>query len=160
MYAAGSRLASSGCSSTVRRTVSLKRRIEWMVHEGMITFPLARLAAFVREDPRLQIRYGPAADRYVRFIEDHIVPKWERYFRRLGADAGTYVFPGEPAYGWAGNSQPHNQVLALGRTFIHLYRATGNPGHLSRAEELGRAFKQELRAVGTTYQWTPGARCS
>jgi hypothetical protein len=134
--------------------VKVQKHLAWMVHDGMITWPLADFAAIVLNDPSLAGTYGAHARRYVHFTQTHVLPRWEAHYRAVPSGGGTYVFPPDSAYaGWHGNSQPHNQVLALGRTYAHLYRATGAPGYLTRARALARAFLDRVEVDGDTYRW-------
>jgi hypothetical protein len=133
--------------------VTVKRELPWLVHDGMITWPLAAFAAIARADATLDARYRRAGEGFVRFIEGHVLPRWEPLYRKIDPQRGTYVFPADADYGWRGNSLPHNQALALGRTFVHLHRAGGDPRHLARALEMGKAFLAKTWVEGDALLW-------
>ncbi len=125
--------------------IGLQQKLEWLVHDGMIAWPIARFIAEVRSDLALK-GYRSKADAYLTFITSQILPKWQPHYRKIfGGTAGTYVFPPDPSYEWHGNSLPHNMYLALGRVYLWLYRATGSSAYRLRARELGAWFLRNLR---------------
>lgn len=129
------------------------------VHTALVTYPLAQFARMVGEDPALKGSYEETASRFlaaaVRAVAVH-----DGDWRSSGA-YGYYVFPrGAPI--WSdGVVLPHNQNLAMGRTFLELYAATGVHAYLERAERLAVMFKAHLRrdvsgAYVWDYWWGPG----
>jgi len=127
--------------------------LEYTVHDGMILAPIARFCAAVARDASLRERYGAAAQRYLKLMETQLLPKWQPYWRELPDGAGVYIFQDVPAQRFPGASQPHNQYLALGRVYIAVYCATGDPRYRERAEKMARFFKRNLRLVGGHYEW-------
>jgi hypothetical protein len=135
--------------------LEVKQRAEFVVHDGMITAPLAEFAATVAGLASLHTRYGAAAQRYADFIERQIFPKWERFWRPIPGGAGTYVFPEDGSSEVPGISLPHNQYLALGRTYLWMWAARGVSAWRDRAVAMGRAFRSKLalREDGKGYVW-------
>lgn len=137
---------------------------EYLVHEGMILYPIARFARIVRKDPALWAAYKAKADSYLDLIEGRFVPKWASYWWEApGASPprGTYLIPDDETlnsstYYPAGGTLPHNQYLAFARLLLELYRVTGNPSYLDKAAKMGETFKANLRvnvATPTAILW-------
>jgi len=126
---------------------------EYIVHDGMILTPIAKFCAAVLSDDDLASKYGAAARRYVEIMETQLLPKWEPYWHELPGGMGVYAFQDDPAQRFPGASLPHNQYLALGRTFVALHRITGKARYRERARMMGRFFKHNLRLVDEHYEW-------
>jgi len=129
------------------------KAFEYVVHDGMILTPIAQFCAAVLDGGSLERRYGAAARRYLQVIETQLLPKWEPYWRDLDGGAGVYVAQDDPAHREPGASLPHNQYLALGRTYIALYRLTRKPAYREHIAKMARFFKRSLRLVGGHYEW-------
>jgi hypothetical protein len=134
--------------------VRVRQYSEYVVHSGMIATPLAQFAAVVRSDPALQPAYGAAADRYEAFVRMHILPRWEPFYRRIGASGGTYVFPDDGSSSVPRHSLPHNQYLALGRALLWMAEANADVSYAARAARLATTFKRHLHVMpGGGYTW-------
>jgi hypothetical protein len=129
---------------------------EYLVHDGMITAPMAQFAYYVEGNPALQATYGATANRYVNFIEANILPKWEPFYQMIDDSSGTYVFPNDNSSSLQGNSLPHNWNSALGSVYLYLYAITGNTAFEDRATQLATTLKNNLRANGSAYVWDYG----
>jgi hypothetical protein len=127
--------------------------LEYVVHDGMVLTPVAKFCAAVVADSAAPAEYRAAAHRYLRIMETELLPKWEFCWRDLPGDAGIYTAQNDPAQRFPGGTLPHNQYLALGRTYIALYRATGKPAYRERAAKMARFFKRNLQLVGDRYEW-------
>lgn len=127
--------------------------LEYIVHDGMVLTPIADFCAAVAGDPDAPSKYRAAAHRYLRIMEAELLPKWEFCWRDLPDDAGIYTAQNDPAQRFPGATLPHNQYLALGRTYVALYRATGNAAYRERAAKMGHFFKRNLQLVGDHYEW-------
>ncbi len=130
---------------------------QYAVHEGMITAPMAQFADYVRSTPTLKTNYGATATRYVNFIENNILPKWDPYYQMIGDDgtSGTYTFPDDNSSWYPYLSLPYNMNAAMGRLYLWLYGADPNQDYLDRASELATSFKNNLLVVanGLAYDW-------
>jgi len=138
-----------GFSILIRRP----KEFAYAVHDGVILAPVCRCVLLVRKDPKLASAHGRRAGRYLRVMEEHLVSKWDRYWRDLGKRRGVLVFPNDPSFRYPGITLPHNQYLALGRVLVLLWRITGKEGYRRRAEKMGRFFKSCLRKVDDCYLW-------
>jgi len=127
--------------------------MEYVVHDGIVLTPIALFCAAVHDDTSLAPTYREAAKRYLQIMETQLLPKWEPYWRDLPDGSGLYIAQNDPAQRFPEASLPHNQYLALGRTFIALYRITGNARYRERAQRMARFFKRNLRLVGEHYEW-------
>ena len=126
--------------------------LDYVVHDGMVLTPIARVIALAREDARLA-RYRPAANRLLSIIERHLVHKWDARWKDIGGGRGAYLAPDDPAQRFGGCTLPHNQYAALGRTFVALWRATRNPWYRNRAQAMALNFKHYLELVDGHYVW-------
>ncbi|MBM4045634.1 MAG: hypothetical protein FJ279_11000 [Planctomycetes bacterium] len=130
--------------------------IEYQVHDGMITYPIAQFIEIVFKDAGLHGRYKRKADEYLAFIDKHIRQKWEATWVELPDDGGAYNFTQHVTQRFAGGLLPHNQFLALARTFIVLKDVDGVPNravYLDKATKMARYFKKSLRLNGDAYVW-------
>ena len=128
---------------------------EFAVHEGMIAYPVAVFIEAVKQDPKLQERFGASADKFLQFINQHMLRKHEYDWLTLtpqpalpavAAGGGTAGGVQAPALqnGGAAVAQmgawrfrdlitdrypnrimPHNQYLALARAFLVLKDVPG-----------------------------------
>jgi hypothetical protein len=134
--------------------VRVRQYAEFAVHGGMITAPMVQFAAMVKNSPDLQATYGAIADRYADFVREEIVPRWDPYFRAVGANRGTYVFPDDGSTVIPRNSLPHNHYLALGRAIVWLSQVDESPALEERAAKLANMFKSKLKVVsGGAFVW-------
>ncbi len=129
---------------------------EYQVHDGMVTYRLAQFLERVTKSPELQTRYGAKAAQYLAFLDRDVLQKWESTWLDLPEGAGLYKFSDNPTQRFPGGSLPHNQYLALARTWLVLADLPGyaNAGLcLQRATAMARYFKQNLRLVKDAYDW-------
>jgi hypothetical protein len=141
---------SPGDSFSVQTTAP--KPLDYVVHDGMVLTPIARFIALARQDPRLE-QFRAAADRFLRIMEKHLVHKWDGHWKDVGDGRGAYLAPKDPAQRFGGCTLPHNQYAALGRTFVYLWKATGNPWYRQRAQAMALNFKHYLEVVGDHYVW-------
>ena len=134
----------------------------FVVHTGMITFPLASFARLVAEDQSLQDqpRYEERAQEYQSAAAD-AVDAHDHQWRETDDGEGYYVFaPGSPTP-YESVSLPHNQSLSLGRTVIQLAALTDGESYAERARRLAQTFRNDLvvdegDAHVWSYYWTDG----
>jgi len=96
------------------------------------------------------------AEEYLQLLDRHFRQKWERYWVDLPNGAGAYTFTGNPTERFPGYLLPHNQYLALGRTWLVLQAVPGVPQrevYRDRAAKMARYFKRHLRLNGEAYLW-------
>lgn len=130
--------------------------IEYQVHDGMITYPIAQFIEIVFNDSSLHARYKKKADEYLAFIDKHIRQKWEPTWVNLPEECGAYIFTRHKTQRFPGGLLPHNQYLALARTYIVLKDVPGVPNpqvYLEKATKMARYFKKNLRPNGNAYVW-------
>lgn len=126
----------------------------WLVHTGMITYPMAAFARIVRDDSALHGAYKAKADHYLaKTVEavDAFDAEWVETRRE-----GYYTAAaGEEK----GRAMAFNQMLALGRAHIELWLAGSGEKHLTRARRMARWFKSHLKkGRDDTYYWTYGSK--
>lgn len=131
-------------------------RVVWLVHTGMITYPLVRFALIVGQMPSLYPLIGNAA--YLQRLSEAAVREFDDQWRYDPSHGvGYYVFEDSDLLKQLPGSEmpvPFNQQLAAGRTFIILWKLTGNPAYRLKAEGLARHFKEHLRRDSTgAFRW-------
>jgi hypothetical protein len=119
----------------------------WIVHAGMITYPVARWVYLVTADSTLNARYQTTADRYLHAVTE-TVQIFDTEWREGPANGEGYY---QSAY--TGKCLPYNQQNALGRTLVMLWLVTGNPHYREKAEKFGAFFKNRLRVLDGRYVW-------
>ncbi|HDY90363.1 MAG TPA: hypothetical protein ENH82_19870, partial [bacterium] len=92
----------------------------WIVHTGMVTFPLARFVYLVRRDNTLSEQFGERADLILARVEETVKCFDDCFIRGPEPNEGHY----EGIY--FGHELPLNQQNALGRTLVALWLATGD----------------------------------
>lgn len=140
--------------------VRVGERAPFLVNDTMIVNPILKFVKAVYDDPELHTDYKAAADEYLAFIEEDILPKWDADFRDhtddagIPSDAGVYVTPSGNKGGYfPERTLPHNQYLVAAECYLYLWDITGTAGYLTRAEKLFNHFKDQLTANGTAYKW-------
>ena len=135
-------------------TPTTPRKYDYVVHDGMVTCPMAQFVRVVKDDAALQQRFGEIAEGYLALLERHFFAKWDRNaWIEIDGDRGVYgsLDPDNPG---RFSSLPMNQYVAFGRTLIELYRTTKNPDHLDRATKMARTVKSLLTEKDGTYLWS------
>lgn len=130
-------------------------RVVWLVHSGMITYPLARFAVIVNRSKLTA--YRDQAESYVALAKDALAAFEKNWERDAVTGGGYYQFDHDEPHATNAPDKPMplplNQQLAAGRTFVALYEYTGNSIFKQRAEALARHFKGNLKGSGP-YVWT------
>ncbi|KZN36658.1 hypothetical protein [Pseudoalteromonas luteoviolacea] len=143
--------------------IKVKSWREYLVHDGMITAPMAKFIKLARTG-RLETHFTPLADRYYDFLVNNTFPKWEKDLYSTLSGNLVYLFADDSSSRKPGQSLPHNQYLALQRTYAELAQIDGSdPQHRYMAQELINAFKSSLNIghyqnnLGTQvekYEWS------
>lgn len=118
------------------------KQYSWIVHAGMVTYPIARCAYLIRRDPKLQERHGTRADGYVEAVEETVHAFEEAWRENEGKKEGWYH--GD----YIKRGLPFNQQNALGRTLVALWLSTGNEEYRAKAEKLANFLKNRLKDKG------------
>jgi len=122
---------------------------EGVCHDGVITYPIALFIEAVKKSEALYERYGEKTDQYADLLQNHFLKKWEHVWVEP-AEIPNTVRP-----------IPHNQYLALGRTYLVMAAVADEPEaahYRDVAEKMGRYFKSKLRLTGQAYTfayWDP-----
>jgi hypothetical protein len=123
------------------------KRHAYLVHAGMIVFPMARCAAIVLPDSTLAAKYGPAVRKIFTDVAETLAAYEEDWREGPNADEGYYYCP------VLKTGLPFNQQNALGRAMVAMYLATGKDSYRQRAEKLARFFKRRLKIEEDRYSW-------
>ncbi len=127
--------------------------IEYLVHDGMITYPIAMFIEIVKSDAGLSARYGNKADYYLQVMRKNIFDRWERYWLETGEGMGAYRGVEALTMRYPNRILPHNQYLALARTYLVLADVTGDAFYRDRAAKMAQNFKQYLAERDGAYVW-------
>ena len=111
------------------------------VHTGMITYPMAKFAAIVTENPGLS-RYAGDRELFLQAARAAVAVHADDWVDK--GSFGYYKFPNDMPYKQAGMGLPHNQYLAMARTELMIYRATGDTSYQNRALKMLQHFKNNL----------------
>lgn len=131
-----------------------------VVHDGMMTMPIARFIKIVFSDEKLKERYGETAEAYLVFLERHFFEKWMSEPTK-GRPARWVEFPDECGlYVWEPTSYrkkctslPMNQYTAFGRTIIKMWQTTKEEKYLDSATKMAKMVKSLLRVKDDAYWW-------
>ena len=133
----------------------------YVVHSGMIIYPMLQFVLLVDADPALGSvtsfdgqTLAEKADEYrLRAMETVAAHEWQ-WRNGPQADEGYYLFPADAPPGVpAGLNLPSNQQNALARALVALYQATGNADYADHAERMARLFLRGTGIQGDSYVW-------
>lgn len=137
----------------------------WVVHSGMLTYPMAELALYVAADPALKTRKiklkGAAHGKTLGAVADQLraaVAKtiaWHEHQWRNGkAGDGGYIFDPKATFlPYAGKIMPLNQHNAMGRTLLAMYQLTGQSSYLNKAIRMAKRQAMAMQASGPALVW-------
>jgi len=130
--------------------------VEYVVHQGMFIYPVAKFIEAVKARPDLQEQFGADADEFLAFINQHVFEHNEQDWIEMGDRGGAYR---EQATFTARDPNvilPHNQYGALARAWLVLKDVEGaHPLMADRAEKMARYFHSylELDEEKNAYKW-------
>ncbi len=118
----------------------------WAVHTGLIAAPLAQFVAVVRADADLARIFAPAAERYLKVADEALHYHDSEFQPGPAPDEGRML--------WFGESLPFNQQAVVGRAWLFLDLASGDPRCQVRATLLARFLSHRLRLTSdSAYAW-------
>jgi hypothetical protein len=130
----------------------------FIVHSGMITYPMADLAQLIINTPDLQDEISEEGKSFLDIAEWLVLEisltvaahedQWDQ-------KSGTYRFRNSPILEYGSEILPFNQSTALGRTLLMMYKATQNEHYLDKARQIAIHFKSALNYDEQTdsYRW-------
>lgn len=136
-------------------TLRAPEPIEFVVHDGMVTYPIAQFIELVLADPALA-RWRPAAERYLAWFDRHVFERWEGHWVQVDAETGCYRFSDNGTERYPGARLPHNQYLALGRAYLVLQAVEAAPrreAYRAKAVAMAKLFRRALRERDGAYVW-------
>lgn len=135
------------------RTVA-PQPLEFTVHQGMFIHPVALLIEAVKGDEALQAEFGEDADRFLEFINTHVLEKNEQDWLDMGEAGGAYRFEPKLTDRFPNRIMPHNQYGALARAWVVLAGVEGcHPLMAERAEDMLTQFKHYLQLDEENDAW-------
>jgi hypothetical protein len=132
----------------------------YVVHSGMIIYPMLQLVLRVDADPTLETvptfdggNLLEKANEYrARSMETVAAHDWQ-WHEGPFADEGYYLFPTDAPPGVPSGNLPSNQQNALARAMVALYQTTGDPLYADRVERMARLFLRATELNGNAYVW-------
>ncbi len=137
----------------------------WVVHSGMISYPMADLALLVQQNPKLgslkvkgSTTLAAAAATVLAEVQKVVATHDFQY--KSGPKSGEGHYRGDAAAGatigtsLAGKALPLNQMNALGRTLVVLWKRTGKAAYLAKAKGLATYLRNRMTKNGSAYAWT------
>lgn len=148
-------------------TVDSTYYYSFIVHSGMITFPIIRFVDIVHRDSTLLvlmttdgITFLEKANNYLKKVEETIAYHDDQWINGPGETEGYYVYRSDAEflkyskYIDPGKHLPFNQQNALGRVLILLYKLTGKDKYYDKALRLANFFKSRLKILDdNSYVW-------
>lgn len=125
---------------------------EYIVHQGMFLYPVARFIELALKRRSLKSRYVQKARAYLDLIA-RLAAKHERDWLDTGRASGAYRFHPDATSRFPNRIMPHNQYLAMARVFLVLASACRRRLFPDRAGRMGAEFKRHLRRTGRAYTW-------
>ncbi len=125
--------------------------MRFVVHSGVITYPMVKFAKIVYSNPSLYKSYNSKADFYLQSVNEVVdahESEWVTGPNEIAADdEGYYIFPEDSPVNNPGLYIPHNQQLAMARTLLVFPQN-------DRAEKIGKIFKGDLENyLENSYVW-------
>ena len=136
----------------------------WVVHSGMIAYPMIDLVWLVKQNPALSsvpvsstMTLNQAATKVLAEVEKVVATHDFQYVS--GPKSGEGYYRGDPAAKAvvptvAGKALPLNQMNTMGRTLVLLWKVTAKSAYLTKAKALATYLRNRMKAYGATYVWT------
>ncbi len=139
----------------------------YVVHSGMITYPIAELANTIIKDGKLRgvrstssgiyrrLKLIDVARDLIKKVQETIDAHEDQW--NESQNVAYYKFPNDNKAGalfpHKGAILPLNMMQAMGRTYLRMYEATGEISFKNRARKMANWFKSKLRTENGTYVW-------
>ncbi len=130
--------------------------LQFVAHDGMMLYPIAKFIELVLHDPNLKLNYGVKADIYKKFFTELYGKKWDRYWVEYSAQSGTFKSTESPAELYPNRLLPVNQSNALARAFLVIsgQGVSGDAFLRERARRMLQYFKNYLKQNGSAWKWS------
>jgi MYXO-CTERM domain-containing protein len=136
----------------------------WVVHSGMLTYPMADLVGLVEANPTLKSRSVPAFGTTLGATAQDVLAAVEQtvathaFEWRNGPASGEGYYLGDPDATFldnvAGKALPLNQMNALGQTLAVLASVTKKSDYQTKLKGLCAYLRNRMTASGQTLVWT------
>ncbi len=137
----------------------------WVVHSGMLIYPMADLVLLANQSPALKalpvpnskLNLGQAAAAILTEVKAVVATHDYQY--KTGPKSGEGYYRGDPGAkatvpSVAGKALPLNQMNAMGRALVLLWKVTGYSPFKAKAQGMATYFKNRLKLKGSSYVWT------
>lgn len=126
------------------------------IAEFEVTHIICDFAELLAQEPGLKGKYGEKLAHYLDIAQKHLAgPKWDsrKLYVDLGDQGAAFRMPAECGNNRDNLTNPHNKQSKMCRTYLALYRVTGNDDYFRRAVKLGTRLKRLLALEGDHYLW-------
>jgi hypothetical protein len=120
----------------------------WVVHSGMITYPIADFSQLVINSPNLQRETSYSGKTFINvanWLKDKVAETIAAHDNEWDNIIGVYRFPNASVIDFPNAVMPINQYAAMGRTLLMMYLATGEETYLNKATKLAHHFYNNLK---------------
>ncbi len=130
----------------------------WVVHSGMITYPMADFCDVIFSTPSLHnfpTLNGQTMLAAAQWLSGEVQMTIAAHDDQWDTTLGIYRARNAPFLGWISNKDlPHNQYAAMGRTLLKMYSVTGDPQYLNKSIHMALYFNADLTLGGNgAYTW-------
>lgn len=118
-------------------------RAAYLVHTGIINYPMLRFAVILKDDPELADRLGVDPDELVAECRKSIEFHERQWVQGPGEYEGYYIAYNQEQ-SIEGEPLSANRPSALGRAFFYSYLYDGHRPHLERAVSIANYLKNRI----------------
>ena len=138
-----------------------KQPYAWIVHSGMITYPMADFAQLVIHTPGLQKELSFNGQSFI-FVAKKLIEEIRATIAahddQWDFDQKVYCFRNTTVINHPLKVLPHNMYAAMGRTLLMMYIATGEAEYLRKVTGMAKYFYGHLiyNPSNMSYTWMYG----
>ncbi len=130
----------------------------WVVHSGMITYPMADFVNLVMRTDTLKNKMSAEGKRFLEeaeWLQKEIELTILAHEDQWDTESDVYRFRQTELFGRPNHVLPHNQYATMGRTLLMMSLATGNRDYWQKVTSLAFRFKAALQYVPSddSYVW-------
>lgn len=118
-------------------------RAAYLVHTGIINYPMLRFAVILKDDPELARRVGVDPDELLAECRKSIEFHEHQWVEGPGEYEGYYIAYNQEQ-SIEGEPLSANRLSAIGRAFLYSYLYDGHPEHRKRTIRLANYLKNRL----------------
>ena len=130
---------------------------DYLVHQGLFLFPVALAMEAWSKDTDLYALKRVKFEKFESFISHNVFDRWEQEWVDVpDTDMGAYRFQDSRSQRYPATLLPHNQFLAMARTYLvlsDLPQVKRRDEYREKARRMYLYFKHFLKPVEEAYVW-------